>query len=426
MNRTGIPTLMGFENGGDVDTDQTTTDTSGIISAMLDPQDVTQNFALYSGLLNQLAPEPRRLTGYDLASELGKGLLAQQGEKFPSLGRGIGLGFQSFKQLSDEIREKARKEKQDRDLTAFGLAFKQKDSSRPTGQYVYETKDGIYREYATDTGIKFLGPRGELTNEEFQALYPDHTLTDTSDLAEKLPDFKYVQTLEDAIKEEERGLKLLENYFQTTMGALDEERGGGMGINFIGIAFSRNIKSFSGNKNLTGAELDQFLASGQLQGLLGAMRKEVVGGGVMTEQDALRVINRLGGNLNALANPTLVAGALRDIYADKYESYEYAVKKYNRVPKRGPLQRFDEYKIRPNNEKVMQEIADEGKVPDTAVLVATTPDPFDNNKIAVFKYHDYSTSTSYELNSRGGLDVYEETLQINPNLNPLDLEDEDT
>ena len=102
MNRTGIPTLMGFQEGGDVDTDQTNTDTSGIISAMLDPQDVTQNFALYSSLLNQLAPEPRRLTGYDLASELGKGLLAQQSEKFPSLGRGIGLGFQSFKSLQDE------------------------------------------------------------------------------------------------------------------------------------------------------------------------------------------------------------------------------------------------------------------------------------------------------------------------------------
>ena len=128
MNRTGIPTLMGFQEGGDVDTDQNITDTSGIRSAMLDPQDVTQNFALYSGLLNQLAPEPRRLTGYDLASELGRGLLAQQGEKLPSLGRGIGLGFQSFKELSDDIEEKRRKAKADRDAMAFGLATKSKSA----------------------------------------------------------------------------------------------------------------------------------------------------------------------------------------------------------------------------------------------------------------------------------------------------------
>ena len=113
-----------MNNGGDVDTDQeTTTDTSGIISAMLDPQDVTQNFALYSGLLNQLAPEPRRLTGYDLASELGKGLLAQQSEKFPSLGRGIGLGFQSFKSLQDEIDEERRKVKSRKRCTGIWLGY---------------------------------------------------------------------------------------------------------------------------------------------------------------------------------------------------------------------------------------------------------------------------------------------------------------
>ena len=102
---------MGFSNGGDAENKQENTDTSGIMSTMLDPKDVTQNFALYSGLLDVLAPEPRRLTGYDLASELGKGLLAQQGEKFPSLGRGIGLGFQSFKSLQDEIDEEKRKAK---------------------------------------------------------------------------------------------------------------------------------------------------------------------------------------------------------------------------------------------------------------------------------------------------------------------------
>ena len=431
MSRTGLSSLMGYAPGGAVENEQETTDTSGISSFLNSPviKDELARQMRFQNIrqtLDSLSPPPRQMTGYDLASELGKGLLAQQGEKFPSLGRGAGLGFQSFKQLSDEIREKARKEKQDRDLTAFGLAFKQADSSRPTGQYVYETKDGIYREYATDTGIKFLGPRGELTNEEFQALYPDHVLTDKSDIAEKLPSYEFVSGLEDKAFEEERGLRLLQNYFQTAMSALDEEKGGGMGLNFIGIAFSRNIKSFAGNKNLTGAELDQFLSSGQLQGLLGAMRKEVVGGGVMTEQDALRVINRLGGKINALANPTLVAGALRDIYADKYRSYERAVNKYNRVPKRGPLQSFEQYEMIPNNEEVMQEIADKGKIPETAVLIETTPDPFDNNKIAVYKYHDYSTGTSYLLNSRGGVDVYEETLQVNPNFDPLDIENEDT
>ena len=96
MSRTGLSSLMGYQEGGAVENEQETADTSGIIGAMLDPEDVTQNFALYSGLLNQLAPEPRRLTGYDLASELGKGLLAQQSEKLPSLGRGVGSRLSVF------------------------------------------------------------------------------------------------------------------------------------------------------------------------------------------------------------------------------------------------------------------------------------------------------------------------------------------
>ena len=104
------------------------------MSTMLDPQDVTQNFALYSGLLDVLAPEPRRLTGYDLASELGKGLLAQQSGKFPSLGRGIGLGFQSFKSLQDEIDEETRKAKRERDALAFGLASKSKKNKNFTNE----------------------------------------------------------------------------------------------------------------------------------------------------------------------------------------------------------------------------------------------------------------------------------------------------
>jgi len=430
MNRAGLKSLMGYENGGGVTNEEQTTDTdnTGGISAFLNMPSVRDEIAkqlrfdTIRKTLESISPPPRRLTGYDLASSIGAGLLGQPlQEKIPSIGRGVGLGFQSFKQLSDKIRDEERKAKADRDLTAFGLAFKKSDTSRPTGQYVYETEDGIYREYATDDGIFFFGPKGKLSNDEFQREYPNHVLTDKSDIAGKLPSFEFVQGLEDKAYEEERGIRLLENYFKTTMGALDEEKGGGMGLNFIGIAFSRNIKSFTGNKNLTGAELDQFLASGQLQGLLGAMRKEVVGGGVMTEQDALRVINRLGGNLNALANPTLVAGALRDIYKDKYRTYERAVNKYNRVPKRGPLKTFEKYELIPNNEELMGKIADKGKIPESAILIETTPDPFDTKKISEYKYHDYGTNTTYILNSRGGLDIKEETLEVNPNLEPLDL-----
>jgi hypothetical protein len=153
-----------------------------------------------------------------------------------------------------------------------------------------------------------------------------------------------------------------------------------------------------------------------LQSLLGAMRKEVVGGGVMTEQDAKRVIQALGGNINAMTNPTLVAAALRRLYTEKYNSYSKAVDDYNRVPKRGALKRFENVEKRRDNEKIIEELANEGKVPTTAVLVETQPDKFNPDKIGLYVYHDSATGITYELNSRGGVQQYEEERTVNPNL----------
>jgi hypothetical protein len=443
MTRSGLSSLMGYQEGGGVSEFEQmlnnapagSPDLASIPDANLNDQSADSSdsmnffdpamqneinkrlkFETIKQALAGISPPPRQMTGYDLASEVGKGLLAQQGEKFPSIGRGAGLGFQSFKQLSDEIREKSRTQKQERDLLAFGMAYKEKDSSRPTGQYVYDTTDGIYREYATDDGIQFLGAKGRLTNEEFTTMYPDAELTDKSDIAGKLPEYSFVQGLKDKIFEDEKGINLLENYFQTVDGAFDEEKGGGMGLNFVAVAFSRNVKTILGNKNLSPAEIDQYLASGMLQSLLGAMRKEVVGGGVMTEQDAKRVIQALGGNINAMTNPTLVAAALRRLYTEKYNSYSKAVDDYNRVPKRGALKRFENVEKRRDNEKIIEELANEGKVPTTAVLVATQPDKFNPDKIGLYVYHDSATGITYELNSRGGVQQYEEERTVNPNL----------
>ena len=60
MNRAGLKSLMGYENGGGVDS---ATDTSsGLGSLSLDPVDVIQNFQLYSSIMDAVSPPPRRLS----------------------------------------------------------------------------------------------------------------------------------------------------------------------------------------------------------------------------------------------------------------------------------------------------------------------------------------------------------------------------
>ena len=133
---------------------------------------------------------------------------------------------------------------------------------------------------------------------------------------------KEFRTLRDEIIGLERGLGKLQSYMKNVKDA-------GQGYQRLAQSISTNIKTFFDSGKLTPAELAQQVAKGQLQGLLGAMRIETVGGGVMTEQDALRVINNLGGDVTALQNPQVVGQALKRLFEEKLARYAPAVRDYN-------------------------------------------------------------------------------------------------
>lgn len=80
---------------------------------------------------------------------------------------------------------------------------------------------------------------------------------------------------------------------------------------------------------LSEEELALKLAQGELQGLIGRSRIETVGGGVMTEQDALRIITNLGGDVNLLQNPEVVRGQISRLFTDKFTSYKDKIQEYN-------------------------------------------------------------------------------------------------
>jgi hypothetical protein len=80
----------------------------------------------------------------------------------------------------------------------------------------------------------------------------------------------------------------------------------------------------------TEEELMQRLQEGRMQGLLGRLRVETVGGGVMTEQDAYRIVQKLGGDpKTAFNNPARVQKAIGEVMASKYKAYAKKVKQYN-------------------------------------------------------------------------------------------------
>ena len=101
------------------------------------------------------------------------------------------------------------------------------------------------------------------------------------------------------------------------------------GIEKIGLEFSAMMKTMLG-AGLSPDELVQEVNAGRFQGQIGANRLEIVGGGVMTEQDAIRIINALGGDPSKITtNPEVVNALISDIIAQKYRNYETKLAIYN-------------------------------------------------------------------------------------------------
>ena len=127
--------------------------------------------------------------------------------------------------------------------------------------------------------------------------------------------------LADEVNTAERGIRLLKKY--------EKQQGGTRsGYDRIADQVMGGFNTFL-KKGLTQEQLNLVLADGTLQSLVGNYRIEVVGGGVMTEQDAIRVIKAVGGTVNALQDPARVKAAIQDLLFEKMKTYNNTVKRYN-------------------------------------------------------------------------------------------------
>jgi len=101
------------------------------------------------------------------------------------------------------------------------------------------------------------------------------------------------------------------------------------GLRLVVGKFLAEVKTAVGKDKLTEKELTTLQSSGVLQGLLGKFREDVVGGGVMTEQDALRVLSALGGDISATRNPEVAVRLLKSRIESRKKSLEWNIRHYN-------------------------------------------------------------------------------------------------
>ena len=124
MNRTGIPTLMGYAPGGAVENKNE----AGLPSIKTSSFD--ENVKKYTDRFTPFVGQQQPVTGFELASMLGAGLLGQQAEKFPSIGRGLGMGFQSLSAEIKKRKEEKQKERQAVGMKAIEMASQDEQSAQ--------------------------------------------------------------------------------------------------------------------------------------------------------------------------------------------------------------------------------------------------------------------------------------------------------
>lgn len=131
------------------------------------------------------------------------------------------------------------------------------------------------------------------------------------------PTFEQYTEKLDAIADERSALNKLDKYLGTVGDA-------NVGIQRWADSVAAKTRTAFGSKEVTPEQLAALTGPAQLQGLLGLFRQDIVGPGVMTEYDALRVLQALGGDFNQLQNPQFVRSLLTDLRDSK-------VKRINRL-----------------------------------------------------------------------------------------------
>jgi len=173
--------------------------------------------------------------------------------------------------------------------------------------------------YADINGVR-------VPQQDLQNVIGDYDIRNVGDQMEGVMSFANFKKLRNTLNDDEISLKKMISF-------LKEQDKTSVGYQRIIDGFMGKMKTFFSTKakqyEMTEEELALAIAQGKLQGLLGSSRKEVVGGGVLTEQDARRIIEYLGGDINALQNKFRVQEAISYIFGEKLTNYDLNLEDYN-------------------------------------------------------------------------------------------------
>lgn len=130
--------------------------------------------------------------------------------------------------------------------------------------------------------------------------------------------FQNLTKFDEATSEEEASLRALDAYIGNVEKAPE-------GIQRAVSSLVTKVKSANilpdNWMKLTDEELALAVGKAQQQGLLGRFREQIVGGGVMTEMDALRVLRAMGGDLSIFNNKEQTLEILSNLRADTFKKY---------------------------------------------------------------------------------------------------------
>jgi hypothetical protein len=144
-----------------------------------------------------------------------------------------------------------------------------------------------------------------------------------------VPTYQDMIRLEDQLGLEKSTINSVDKYIQDVKTAPE-------GINRTISNVKTKLYALMSKEGLTEEDLATARGMARLQGLIGQFRVDVVGPGVMTEQDAIRILIALGGNMSAFTPKVITIQLLEDLKNKSKSRYETKATRFNKLLKAAP------------------------------------------------------------------------------------------